>query len=100
VINVGCWIGRIVLDCTLCDWQDPPVDATTAQQARPLAELIDLAAVHVAEQHPREPRSMYVTVPPHVLVELVPGARIMHTEADALTMSVQIGEYRPVGGEA
>lgn len=93
MIIVGCWLGRIALHCTLCDWQDPPVDATRAEESRRLVELVELSAVHVATEHPREHRSTYVTVPPNTPIEVVPGARIMHTQADAVCLVVEVGEH-------
>jgi hypothetical protein len=48
-INVGCWAGRVVLDCTLCDWQDPAVYDLTAQECRRLDRLVTIATEHLAE---------------------------------------------------
>jgi hypothetical protein len=51
MISVGCWAGRIVLVCTLCDWQDPAPESLKAQDCRPLDELVEHAAAHVAAEH-------------------------------------------------
>jgi hypothetical protein len=51
MIKVGCWLGRLVVDCTLCDWQHPAVDSPEAQESRELPEIIDRAQRHVAEAH-------------------------------------------------
>ena len=59
MIRVGCWLGRVVLDCTQCPWQDPPAESHEGQEARNLADMIARATNHVRTDHGLELRTFH-----------------------------------------
>jgi hypothetical protein len=95
MINVGCWLGRLVVDCTLCEWQHPAVDSTEAQESRALVEIIERAQHHVAEAHTRgavDPRVVDRTLT--IDENLAAHAEVLHAEQEReAARGDEVGEH-------
>ena len=51
MFRVGCWMGRVVLECTWCHWQDPSAETIEGEESRALTRLTKKARDHAWAAH-------------------------------------------------